>query len=39
MLYCYLKHSKSDIKAAVVMMVEGTSVVLKAAKLFDDGKQ
>ena len=35
------KYSKSDIKAAVVIkiMVEGTSVVLKVAKLVDDGKQ
>ena len=39
MLYYYLTYSKSDIKAAVVMMVEGILVVLKVAKLFDNGKQ
>ena len=40
-LYCYLKNGKSNIKAAVVIkiMVEDTPMVLKAAKLFDDGKQ
>ena len=36
----YLKYSKSDKKAAVVIkiMAESTSVVLKVAKLFDDRK-
>ena len=39
MLYCYLKYSESDIKAAVVIkiMVEGNSVVLKVAKF--EGKK